>query len=120
MGHARVLWCDYWVSRDPRQTLAWINQVGSHGRVDYAYIASGRSYAGRSSGGPRVGSPPQNGRRLAIYYAASRPWLSTLQPRSAGYGLPLFLLALGVELALLFAIVRPRRSRGVRTPGPLP
>jgi hypothetical protein len=109
----RSAWTNYWLLTDSREGVATITKElwSGHGQVGYTYAVDQSSYTGKSTRNwqdERYSDVPVGGVSV-VYYSASHPWLSLLyKPTTLVGGLPVIIIAFGIELLLVITVVNPR------------
>jgi hypothetical protein len=104
-------WAEYWLTKDPQQTMAIITGSRDHGIVDYKYVVAGEKYTGLSHRNwhdarySNVGIGGQSN----VYFSASHPWLSTLEPpQFPPSGVIVLIVALVFEFFFIVTVINPR------------
>jgi hypothetical protein len=115
---AQLAWTEYWLLRDGQQGIGVVTKVGwtGHGGVAYQYRVNQVEYTGGDAvraynhGHGDMSPAAVIGQHLVVYFSASHPWLSRLNPpnrRISPYGLP-FLAGMWALLAFLtLTVIKP-------------
>jgi hypothetical protein len=119
----RQVWRDHWLVKDGQEGTAMITgeHWAGHGVVVYEYRVGQMVYTGqdhRSSQDTRY-ALVMPGEKSVVYYSASHPWLSAINPPVGVFitGLPVVLLAWFLEVGLLITVVNPKSRWALRFDG---
>ena len=116
LSFVHVYWTGFWLTEDSSQTTATINDERSHGVVDYSYTVAGGHYVGHSQRSRQTWPGPAVGGQAPVYFSASHPWLSSLQPPTfPPQGALFMIIPILFELLFVMTIIDPKGKWALQT-----